>query len=134
VTVPRPSPIGVYLVAIVCFCLGAISLGAACDHGQRQDTLRGLVTGLNAARDGFATWDGRHQQIIVDGSASREDAERKIAEWRAHGQRDVELGLTVAYQAGFAAATQSDELSLQKAIRAAADIIATVKSLIGGPP
>lgn len=129
----RPAPVHVYMVAILCFCMGGISLGAACDHGQRQDTLRGLVTGLNAARDGFAKWDRRHQQIIVDGSATREDAESKIAEWRAH-QRQIELGFEVGYRATAVAATQSDEISLQKAVSAVGELIASVKALIGGPP
>lgn len=127
----RNPPIQAYLVAAICLALFVISLMAACTNGQRQDTLRASIITVDTARDGFIRWDRAHQQAIAENATSRDDVEAKIAAYRAHEQRDIALSFEVAYRAIGIAATQTDQASLSGAVRAVAELLASIKALSG---
>lgn len=138
-TVPRSRtlywPTPHFLLATLCFLLFASSLVSACSKGQRQTTLHATVLAVNAARDGFLAWDRAHQDSIVQAATTREEAERKLAEYRK-SQDKIRDGFTVAYETLAVAATQTDDASLSSAIRAVSDLMAAIQQLgvpIGTP-
>lgn len=58
---------------------------AACSGSFAERANRTLTTSLavtNAARDQFLAWDAAHQQEIVATSATREEAESRLAAYR----------------------------------------------------
>jgi len=125
-------PLSVYFVllpVLLCLFMGSVS----CTKNKRADTLRQSVLAVNAARDGFSTWDRAHQQSIVDAATSREDGEAKLANYRDR-RRPVVDGFEVAYRALAVAATQVDDPSLTAAIAKATELIDAVKQLTGGGP
>lgn len=125
----RSAPVQAYLVAFICLAMFAISLMSSCTSAQRQDTLRASILTVDTARDGFIRWDRAHQQALVENASSREDVEAKIAAYRAHEQRDIQLSFEVAYRAIGVAATQTDQASLSAAARAVADLVASIQAL-----
>ncbi len=119
-----------YFISVVCLALFAASTMAACSGGQRKDTLRATVISVNAARDGFTTWDGEHQQRIVEVSTSREAAETSLHEYRDK-RSTVINAVEVTYRALAMAATQSDDLSLKAALTKASELIDAINKLTG---
>lgn len=125
---PR-SPVTAYLTSITCLLLFACTLGAACSKSQRQDTLRASLVTVNAARDGFTTWDVEHQQHLVEVAVDRETAVKAVSEYRAATQKPIVDGFTVAYRALAVAATQTDEPSLKAAIVSVTELVDAVRTL-----
>lgn len=123
----RRAPIS-GLPVILALLLGCV----ACTKSQRVDTIHATVVAVDAARDGFTSWDLAHQQALVDASASRDDATKAVAEYRLK-QAQIVNGFEVAYRALAVAATQTDEPSLKAALAAASDLIDAIKRLKGGP-
>lgn len=124
------NPISALFVAVICLLLFITSTMSACSQGQRQDTIRGSLIAINAARDGFASWDLTHQQQIVDESTTREDAASKLANYR-QGRAQTLAEFEVAYRLIAVAATQSDDLSLSAALERAKTLVDAVHLLMG---
>lgn len=125
------SPVSAYFVSVVCLLLFACSVLSACAQSQRQDVLRDTLTGLNAGRDGFLTWDQKHQQAILESAPDRATYDKQIAAYRSGPQSEVLQGMTLAYRGVAVAATQSDQTSLDAALKQAAELIAQIKQLLG---
>ena len=125
---PQPAPLR-YLLTLG-LCLALIAPLIACGGGQRQKALRATLVGLNAARDGFATWDMGHQKAIVEQATTREEAELKLATYRGERATLVDV-LELAYRALAAAATQSDEPSAKAALAAAGAALGAIRQLTG---
>ena len=104
---------------------------AACGASARQKTIQGALVGVNAARDGFITWDSQHQLSIVEKATSREEAELALKDYRTR-REVVKEAFEVAYRALAVAATQTDELSLHAALAASDKLVDAVKKLTGG--
>jgi hypothetical protein len=124
---PRPS----VFASLVCVALLGCMMQSACTKSQRTDTLRTSLISLNAARDGFTSWDREHQQQIVDQSASRDEALKALETYRDR-RKTVADGFEVAYRALALAATQTDDPSLNAALASSRDLVDAVKALIGG--
>lgn len=112
--------------------LAMVAITPACSGpNKRTRVLQQTVAAVNAARDGFLVWDRHHQLAILDRASSREEAiakrEEYLVKWRL-----VMESFTVAYQALIVAATQTDTLSYQAALAASADLLDTLKKLMGG--
>lgn len=112
--------------------LAMVAITPACSGpNKRTRVLQHTVAAVNAARDGFLAWDRQHQLAILDKANSREEAiakrEEYLVKWRV-----VMESFTVAYQALIVAATQTDTLSYQAALAASADLLDTLKKLMGG--
>lgn len=87
----------------------------------------GLATALsatNAAREAFISWDGDHQLTIVAGATSREDGEKKLADYRAR-RADVVAAFTLAYSS-IAAAEVAFELREERSLALAREALASV--------
>lgn len=124
---PRPS----VFAMLACMALLGCMLQSSCTKSQRTDTLRTSLISLNAARDGFTSWDRDHQQQIVDQSDSRDEALKALESYRDR-RKPVAESFEVAYRALALAATQTDEPSLNAAIASSRELIDAVKALIGG--
>jgi len=125
---PQPAPLRYLLTLWLCLALIAPLTAYGC--GQRQKALRATLVGLNAARDGFATWDMGHQKTIVEQATTREEAELKLATYRGERTAVVDV-LELAYRALAAAATQSDEPSAKAALAAAGEALGAIRTLTG---
>lgn len=118
---------------LIMLALGGVAVSTpACSSGQRQDVLRGSLTSLNVARDGFVAWDAKHQRDIVERSTSRVEAERSVAAYYATRQNVID-GMEAAYRAIAVAALASDEVTLSGAIRQASEILRLIARITGDP-
>ncbi len=116
------SPVPILIVACIL---------AACTAGQRQDTIRATLVGLNSARDGFTAWDSGHQQALLDKSSTRAEFDTAVAAYRSGPQSAILQGMTLAYRGLAVAATQSDQPSLDAAVAQATALIEQIRALIG---
>ena len=114
--------------AILFACL---LLGAGCNQDQRANTIRASIVAVDAARDGFVSWDRDHQMAIVDSATSRADGEAKLAAYRDQRQK-VTDGFRLVYRALALAATQTDDPSLRAALDEAAKLLLVITTLRGG--
>jgi hypothetical protein len=112
-------------------CIGLAAAPAACTKNQRVNTIQTSLVAVNVARDGFTAWDLQHQSAIVDAASSRDEAEQKIAAYKA-ARDPVIAGFEIAYRALAMAATQTDDSSLAVALKASSDLFLAVKQLRGG--
>ncbi len=124
---PRPS----VFASLVCVALLGCMLQSACTKNQRVDTLRTSLISLNAARDGFTSWDRDHQQQIVNQATNRDDAVKALESYRDR-RKPVAESFEVAYRALALAATQTDDPSLTAALESSRQLVDAVKALIGG--
>lgn len=127
----RPPPIASYFVSIVCLALFVTSTMSACNQSQRADTIHASIIAVDAARDGFVPWDLAHQKDVVSAAASRAEADDNLAKYRAT-QTTIVNTFVVVYRALALAGTQTDDPSLTVALQSAADLVASVKALMGG--
>lgn len=125
------APIGSYLVMFLVCMITTISL-LACTQDQRQSTIRNTLVTVNAARDGFTTWDRSQQDQIVKDATSREEGVAKLTAYRAE-RADVVADFEIVYRALAVAATQVDELSLKNAQAAASELIAAIDRRLHPP-
>lgn len=126
----RAWPAGALLVATVC-ALFACALFASCSQATRRDTIRDTFVALNSTRDAFVAWDAGHQKVLVDEATSREQADSLLEQYR-NTQTKIAEAFTIAYQALTLAATQSDQPSLDTAIKLSKDLIASITAMLRG--
>lgn len=117
-------------LCVVATCLAVVP--TACTKNDRMTTIQTALIAVNAARDGFHTWDRHHRSEIIQSSATREEA---VAKLEAYGkERETITDLReAAYQVLAVAATQTDEPSLKAALAKAAELVTAIKKLTGGP-
>jgi hypothetical protein len=125
---PR-SPLSVFASA-VCLLLFVSMALSACNRSQRVDTIRTTLLAVNAARDGFTSWDSQHQQVIVGGATTRDAAQQALDAYR-NERKPVADGFELAYRTLAVAATQTDDFSLKAALSTASDLIDKVTAMIG---
>jgi hypothetical protein len=121
---PRPRLAHLAILALLCALVGA------CTKSERTDTLRASLIAVNAARDGFTSWDRQHQQGIVEAATSRDAVQAALEHYREQ-RTPVVSGFEMAYRALAVAATQTDDPSLQRALASSSQLIDAVKQLIG---
>lgn len=119
-------------LAVACFVMQLATVVAACSKQQRQDTIAASLIAVNAARDGFTTWDRQHEQSLLDNTPTREEFDAKITAHRAETVKRL-AAFELAYKALATAATQTDDPSLAAAIAQAAELVSQIKKLTGGP-
>jgi hypothetical protein len=119
-------PISAAILVLATLC----ALAGACTKNERTDTLRASLIAVNAARDGFTTWDRQHQQALAESATTREAGEAALERYREQ-RKPVISGFEVAYRALAVAATQTDDPSLQRALAGSKDLVDAVKQLIG---
>ena len=106
-------------------------LATACSSpDSRQKALKTSLTALNAARDGFVSWDKAHQQQIV-ADAETYEAGKKALEAYRHKRESIVYGFSAAYSALAAAALDNTITALVSAAQAAHDLYGLIKSLTG---
>jgi hypothetical protein len=103
-----------------------------CGGNQRQKTLRASLVIVDAARDGFVSWDATRQTKIVEAATSREEGQAKLDAYREQRKLIVE-GFALVYRALASAATQNDDPSLKAAVRDATKLVEQVEALKGAP-
>lgn len=107
-----------------------LSLAAAgCTGSQRADTIKAALVTVDAARDGFLTYDAAAQARIVAAATSADDARARLADYRT--QRDAPTGpaglLDTAFHAIAFAAAGNDAKSLADMKAAIAQLAAAIK-------
>lgn len=115
--------------------LAFAALVAGCGASQRETTLRTSFVTINAAKDGFASWDQSHQAALVDAATSLSDGQAKLVAYRASRER-VDAAFEVAYRAvAFAAVTEGAPLSqVIAAVEALHAAIAVLRARLDGIP
>jgi len=97
---------------------------------SKQKALKTSLVALNAAREGFVTWDEHHQAQIVADSTSLEQGQAALKDYRDKRAPIVE-GFTVAYSALAAAALEPSVEMLVEASKAAMAVYQLIKDLTG---
>lgn len=105
----------------------------ACGASTRQKAIDTGLASLNAARDGFVTFDALHQEQIVAKATTLEEGKAQLAAWREKRKRVVDA-FVIAYRALSTAALLNDDQSLAAFITAAATVAKTIDELTGGTP
>lgn len=106
-----------------------VALLAACGTGTRDKALRGALTAVDAAAEGFVAFDDAEQQAIVARATTREQAQAELAAYRER-RRPVIAALAAAYQAiAVAALRRGTPLPVAAAaVTALIESIATLKN------
>ena len=117
----RKPPVVFALFLFFGLAIYAQTLG--CGASARETALRSSFIGVNAAREGFVTWDEQHQGQIVAGATSYVDGQTQLAEYRT-AREQIVSAFVVAYRAVALAATTEDAplkdmLAAVKALREA---------------
>ena len=129
--IARSIPVVVMAFAILAVgYVPTVMLG--CGGNQRQQMLRTSLVAVNAARDGFVTWDAAHQAQIVAMATSKEDGRARLDAYRTDRAKLVDT-FELVYRVIAIAATQSDESSLDAALRASKRLLDSIEKLQGGP-
>lgn len=103
----------------------------ACGPNARQKALATSFAALNAAHEGFVTWDAQHQQDIVAHATSLADGQAVLAKYRE--DRDpITRGFFVAYAAFSVALAGDTDAHVAAALQAAAQLYLLVKQLAPG--
>jgi hypothetical protein len=105
-------------------------MATACAGSQRLDTLRTTLASVNAARDGFSTWDATHQHDIVVNAASRQEAEGNLSSYRLEREQVV-TGFEIVYRLIGQAATLTDDTSLGIALARSTVLLSDIHRLEG---
>jgi hypothetical protein len=98
-----------------------------------QKVLRGTLSGLNTARDGFVTWDMSHQSDLVEKAVTLEDGQNKLREYRQSREKVV-YAFEVAYKALAIAALDPSTVTVATVITAAKDVYDLIVLLKNGAP
>ena len=119
-----------YTIPILTIALAIIGLSftpilVGCSSGQRQSTLRGLLTTVRAADEGFRVWDAEHQRKIVFEASTKEAGREALIEYRTK-REPILKGFTIVYLAISIAATGDDDESLQDALRRGRELLEAV--------
>lgn len=117
-------------LAAVIALLSTCTALTGCSGSQRQKTIKATLISTNAARDGFIEWDRIHQLRIVEQATTREEAEVKLKSYRAARVFVVSLFETV-YRSLAIAATDTEETSLQEAMRQVRKLLKAIEALKG---
>lgn len=126
-----PAPVASTVAPLLIVAmLGGVALAGStgCSSTQRTDTIRNSLVAVNAARDGFTTWDGQHQRDLVKRATTRIEAEAAISSYH-QGRQPVLDGFELAYRLIALAATQNDDPSVKAALAQVGVIIDLVKRL-----
>jgi hypothetical protein len=115
----------VYLLPLI-----LLLLAGACGPNAKQKALRTTLVSVNAARDGFVTWDYVHQQGIVDDATSLEDGKAKLKAYREKREKAV-ISFEIAYRALAVAALDLTTANVGEALRSAGDLYMLIRALMG---
>ncbi|MDQ3153614.1 MAG: hypothetical protein M3R63_18510 [Actinomycetota bacterium] len=113
--------------------LGLVAVMVACGPGAKERALRTTLTGVNAARAAFVTWDGLAQDRIVEEATSLASGQHELEQHRAKRAALV-AAFEGAYFALAIAATDRKDHDLASAALAAAKLYALYRALVGDDP
>lgn len=92
---------------------------SACGASAREKTLKATYIGLNAASEGFVSYDKEHQARIVKAATSIEEGATKLAAYRVDQLRVYNLFAAAFQSLAAAAIVNNDPKSLTSAVAAA---------------
>lgn len=99
---------------------------AAC--GMTKDALVAKTfIGVNAARDAFTAWDGRHQTEIVDAAKTEAEGRAELTAYRAERAR-VQVAFVAAYSAIAVASLDDSADSAIQVVTTGASLLAALKA------
>lgn len=116
------------VLTLLALCL-LLQGSAGCTRSQRETTLHATLVSVNAARDGFSSWDREHALAIVDAAKTREQATTEVSAYREWRQQ-ITASFEVAYRLLAVAATQTDKPSLDAAVAHAGALVEAIEKLI----
>lgn len=99
----------------------------ACGPGARDKALSATLLSVNAAAEGFATWDKLHQAAIVDAAPDFAAGTASLLQYRTK-RETVVVGFTVAYRA-LALGAIDGKTPIPTVLQAAADALAAFDAL-----
>lgn len=102
---------------------------AACGATARERTLRTTLVAVNAARDGFVTYDATRQQSIVDGADTLEAGRAELVAYRKRREPIVEAFATSYRALAIAAVLHADPASLANVLDAARRLLELLEAL-----
>lgn len=127
--------------AIVALILGVLGFAGAmfvissslggCGGNQRMKVVQSSMLAVDTARDVFLVYVQEHQAKIVADAKSREEAEQKVAAFKAKRDK-VDEGFSIAYDALKLAVKKEDEVTLQAAVDAVKDLLVRLAHLKNG--
>lgn len=101
----------------------------SCSKNGRNETIHGSLSVLDVAYDKFVDWNATHVLEIATIATTREEAEKALADYEAK-RKPVQDGTNLAYRALALAATQSDEISLKRALQMASDLVDAIDKIM----
>lgn len=117
---------GAFMIVIV------TAASSACNHDQRTTTLHTALIAVDAAEIHFTAWDLQHQQEIVAGSATRDEAHARVAAYREARDALIKEFLET-YQAIATAAAGKSDAELEAAIKASHALVDHIDHLTSAP-
>lgn len=106
---------------------------AGCGASARERAIKGTFIAVNAASDGFVTWDERTQDAIVTAAQTREDGREMLLAHREKRERIVQ-GLTMVYRALVLAAIDPEDANIAIVTGLAAELYETIREVTGRAP
>lgn len=128
---PERTLIQIFLLLFVIVLIAGAITQTGCGPSAQQKTLRVSLTTVNAARDGFITWDDQHQQGIVEKATSLEQGKQALVDYRAKRERVV-LGFEVVYKTIALAALDPTAANVAAALAAITEMTGLLKELRDG--
>jgi hypothetical protein len=104
-----------------------IIIGLVACHSY-QSQLKASLTTLNAARDGFTTWDQAHQTQLVANAPSDAEGQSELASYRTR-RAPVLAGFQLAYQALATAALSPSDVTVGTVVSTLSELEADLKAL-----
>lgn len=108
-------------------------LSFGCGPSARDKALQASLISVNAARDGFLTWDDLHQKEIVKEAGTVADGEATLASYRQKRSLIV-ASFEVAYRALATAAITPSDANWALYLTQAAALYQAIKTLTGQAP
>ena len=115
-----PRPVALLLLVVML---------AACGATAREKAISATYVGINSARDGFIAYNARHENDLVQGSQSREEAIQKLVSYRMKREHVTEAFIAAYHALSAAVLVENDPKSLPNLLQAAADLKAAIAAL-----
>ena len=117
-------------VSVVAF---AVVVAACAGQAKHEKTLKTTLVSLNAARDGFVTWDRLHQEQIIKDAPSLAEGKSALATYR-EARQPVSLVFEVAYRGLAVAALDPSDLNVMRVLEQVKEVVETIRVLTGLSP
>jgi hypothetical protein len=117
--VKAPRPIALLLLIVL----------AACGPTAREKAISATFVSINAARDGFVSYNTAHENDIVTHAATKVEAVNNLTKYRLAREHVTEAFIAAYHALSAAVLVASDPKSLPALLQAAADLKVAIAAL-----